>query len=616
MAAIDSTNYRPQTGLLAGPPGDVDYPRLNSPPPSDQPLFYHKSLNLARDNIRVLRVLPDLSSDALIQCTLDETVLADKHTCLSYIWGSKEGQRNILVNARLLRIRANLWHFLQLARHKYADRLLWIDAICIDQEDWRERGHQISLMGDIFARAKQVLVCLGGGSSEIPLGMTLIRRFKAAWLLHAAWTNSDLEWNGLVELCNLPYWRRIWIKQEILNADDAILLWGDCCCAWEELADLLGGMTHFKFINSPGNRNRKHRLRNILDTPALPLAKFYLSRLPRDRDRKEAPIILIPHFCFSDCKNTRDRVYGLLGLTILDGKFPVDYQCSLTNLLLLLLVYCRDFQYLDFHSFDPRYSLGLDQLLPFGIAIAMALGLQEIDFNDREIEDTLIGRSATSRLKDCFIQDRLPIWSRCVRADGDRTLWRTQCQLDSLARESPICERPFWSSRLVSPTRVQHHFREGDTLISSGYPPVLLLHRSSDQMSKNSGAIAWVVDLGFGRDNPSQEHKELQILDCEGTDQIRFEHSHAPYPHIRASRNFNSSPLRHQVPITLPMSVVVHLNAALIVFHTAKKTEPPADQSLKSPKVPTFLDQYRPSASHKAQCRDQDQVFRVGHSIR
>ena len=592
MAAIDSTNYRPQTGLLAGPPGDVDYPRLNSLPPSDQPLFYHARLNLARKNIRVLHVLPDLSSDALIQCTLEETLLTDKHTCLSYRWGSEEGQRNILVNARLLRIRANLWHFLQLARHNYADRSLWIDAICIDQENRRERGHQVSLMGDIYAKAKEVLVYLGRGSSNVGRAMAFLRSDAAMDLQRVtAWTISSSVWDGLVELCHLLYWKRVWIKQELINASDATLIWGYYCCAWEELARVLLSL---KEKRSQSRQYVSRLQRDTIDSPAETLAEVYFSRtlLSGNRRAKEDPITLIPKFCFSDCAVSHDRVYGLLGLTILDGKFPVDYWCTPEKLLINLFVYCRDFQFLEFHSGDERRQAQLSQLLQLGANLVRALEVNVVDLNNADLQNTKIERSATSRLKDCLVQDRLQIWSRFTRTERCQSIWRTSCHQKSLQDED---DWQVWTSLELSRTSGRFAFRQGDTVISSGNPFLFLLRRAGDQTSNSSKAVAWVVlKLGFDGDN--NVRRMMQVFHCEGIEQIRFEHSESPYPYIPSSRETDRSPSL-EVPITLPMTLVVKLVAALQLLEVANQSHLAAGgDPTHVAKLPDGLrEEYRPS---------------------
>jgi hypothetical protein len=62
---------------------------------------------------------------------------------------------NITCNGEVRGIQANLYYALQRIRHRDRSRLIWADALCIDQSNKRERGHQVRLMGSI---AFQVLM--------------------------------------------------------------------------------------------------------------------------------------------------------------------------------------------------------------------------------------------------------------------------------------------------------------------------------------------------------------------------------------------------------------------------------------------------------------------------
>lgn len=52
---------------------------------------------------------------------------------------------------------------------------MWIDAICIDQDDIAHKGHQVSMMGEIYSHASRVIVWLGPQSHESSRAMVLIR---------------------------------------------------------------------------------------------------------------------------------------------------------------------------------------------------------------------------------------------------------------------------------------------------------------------------------------------------------------------------------------------------------------------------------------------------------
>jgi hypothetical protein len=64
----------------------------------------------------------------------------------------------------VLKIKPNLAAVLRQLRLADALRTLWIDAICINQDDENEKGQQVALMGDIYRTAISVQIWLGAGS--------------------------------------------------------------------------------------------------------------------------------------------------------------------------------------------------------------------------------------------------------------------------------------------------------------------------------------------------------------------------------------------------------------------------------------------------------------------
>lgn len=92
--------------------------------------FQHEPLNLTKASVRLLRILPTLSSTGLIQCQIWHDQIDASYTCLSYVWGSEADGNTILINDAHFSIRKNLFTFLEVARTKYGEsqRTFWIDA--------------------------------------------------------------------------------------------------------------------------------------------------------------------------------------------------------------------------------------------------------------------------------------------------------------------------------------------------------------------------------------------------------------------------------------------------------------------------------------------------------
>ena len=102
--------------------------------------FTHEPLKPGSDEIRVLKVYPELSQDGLMQCSLQHASLSStEYTCLSYTWGKPNGLKLVTINDKPILIRRMLLCFLQLAREQQYGPL-WIDALCINQDDIEERS--------------------------------------------------------------------------------------------------------------------------------------------------------------------------------------------------------------------------------------------------------------------------------------------------------------------------------------------------------------------------------------------------------------------------------------------------------------------------------------------
>jgi hypothetical protein len=143
--------------------------------------FQHKPLDRTKASIRLLRILPDLSSSSLTECEIWHADTNAEYDCLSYVWGPEGDDYGMLVNGKDYRIRENLWEFLNVARTKYRNlpRTFWIDALCIDQESTLERNHQVAQMGAIYSKAQEVIVWLGYSLASVgPLHSVKIYQHK------------------------------------------------------------------------------------------------------------------------------------------------------------------------------------------------------------------------------------------------------------------------------------------------------------------------------------------------------------------------------------------------------------------------------------------------------
>ncbi|KAF7676525.1 hypothetical protein GT037_006030 [Alternaria burnsii] len=166
--------------------------------PSSKPYIYQQLLSNSK-LIRVLDVDPAQTSTAAIVGRLRVVDLAtsSRFTALSYVWSSSEPDQTIECNGMNVAVSANGHSALQHLRTSLGSYTIWIDALCINQADTKEKEHQVSLMGDIYSRATNVYVWLGEGDDSSDRVMEYMR---TAGFLHyfAGCTNNK---KGLSQLC-------------------------------------------------------------------------------------------------------------------------------------------------------------------------------------------------------------------------------------------------------------------------------------------------------------------------------------------------------------------------------------------------------------------------------
>jgi hypothetical protein len=91
----------------------------------------------------------------LIHGDLDQN---PEYSALSYVWGDGTARTKIEYNGCEAEVTKNLAEALQHLRHEPESRYLWVDALCINQDNVEEKGHQVALMKDIYAYAGEVVV--------------------------------------------------------------------------------------------------------------------------------------------------------------------------------------------------------------------------------------------------------------------------------------------------------------------------------------------------------------------------------------------------------------------------------------------------------------------------
>lgn len=118
-------------------------------------------LDNAQGQIRLLRVLTGSSTEICCHLKVFQIYETRDYKALSYCWTRAEASERITVNGQPFWIRPNLRDFLKLLKTGKRNQWIFVDAMCINQDNIDEKGHQIPLMRHVYENAKQVVVWLG-----------------------------------------------------------------------------------------------------------------------------------------------------------------------------------------------------------------------------------------------------------------------------------------------------------------------------------------------------------------------------------------------------------------------------------------------------------------------
>lgn len=277
---------------------------------------------------------------------------APSFDALSYVWGSSDERQKIRCNGKDLHITANLYQALQQVRCVINARVIWADQICINQQDPRERGHQVALMGSIFSRAHKVLACLGGTHEEgrqlSAFMKTLAKKMEAEvwkygtwWRIenpyhHADWLFEGDGFRTLQRIFRLAYFGRTWILQELGLAKMPVVLVGKFELSWTILIECS------LFLNIDSRKFDPNKFLSIPPARRVALADWGLPRrhwfISRIGDCDFIKVLdAARHLKASD---DRDRVYAFLGhpaarmrdgTTVIYPDYTIDMNSCLHN---------------------------------------------------------------------------------------------------------------------------------------------------------------------------------------------------------------------------------------------------------------------------------------------
>ncbi|KAK3324855.1 heterokaryon incompatibility protein-domain-containing protein [Apodospora peruviana] len=190
--------------------------------------------------IRIIELQPGGDSDKVqgsLKVVPVKKPIFEWYSALSYNWGPEsQPRRTIVLDDQQLEVRQNLFEALQQLRYLDRCRRLWIDVICLNQEDSSEKQRQIPLMSLISSKAKTVEIWLGTGEGNGELGLCSL----ASGELEAIATLEIV--CAVIDLLQLSWFSRVWVIQELTLAGNGVAF-VNCGSARVTLDELSLGIT-------------------------------------------------------------------------------------------------------------------------------------------------------------------------------------------------------------------------------------------------------------------------------------------------------------------------------------------------------------------------------------
>jgi hypothetical protein len=265
-------------------------------PFKEQPFFVYESLGSSRDSFRLCKLMPG-SDDAPVRCELingSVSAQKDRFVALSYTWGSAAEPRWIRLNGLAFHVQQNLLDALKVIRAADEEILIWIDAICINQRDVMEKNHQVSMMGDIYRNAKAVFAWLGPAADDSDAYFDYLDKFSEG----ATEDMKDAANRAVKFLNRRPYWRRAWIKQELILAKEIKVYCGSRYSPSGEL---------FFWVASLSTIDEAEGFDDYIPS-------IYTHRTAMSEGKRETLEELLRRYNRTESSDPRDRVFALFSM--------------------------------------------------------------------------------------------------------------------------------------------------------------------------------------------------------------------------------------------------------------------------------------------------------------
>lgn len=435
---------------------------------SNDQVSIYKPLKTRQTRLLVLQPAKSTSSELRAELVCSSLLANPNYEALSYTWGDTSVRKPMTLCKQPFFVLENLDAALRSLRHTRKDRVIWVDALCINQQDLDERRQQVQQIRVIYEQAQQVIIWLGEPGDGGRAGIKRLN-FWSSWTIHAWKRNRELghpirrefsssigwqttsnlmreqEYGEMSEILDRPWWRRVWIVQEAVLAKKAVLRCGTDEVSWERIRKRTQQLNPFELIKD-------------IDAPS-PFSYSFpdteLSIIDELRSSWQAGTFALTLYQLLyetrrfDCTDPRDRVYAFLGLAVDSASIDItpDYSSKTSDVYQkLALALINSHQHLLILNLKRAYhndSHTVPQPKVYSIA------------DQAKFHDTEANVSDGANHKERKSWARLPEgWERCHK-HGMTTFidhkTGTRQQESPLAQMSAVAPQSIASQRLLSP---------------------------------------------------------------------------------------------------------------------------------------------------------------------
>ncbi|KAF7925813.1 hypothetical protein EAE99_005848 [Botrytis elliptica] len=297
---------------------------------------------LKESEIRVLEILPSEDFSEAINTTCRIISLAsdtstEAYVALSYTWGEPNDTSYICVNGYKHKVTPNLESALRHLRDDKNTIVIWVDAVCINQNDIPERDRQLQMMADVYKKAEMGLSWLGEESDDSSLALRMIQRW-ASFSMDKQLLDSRLREffeskledeilmpksiTALNNLLRRPYWKRVWIQQEVALPPIVTMQCGHERLSFDVVSDFAYTMVTIRLVYRKSSRSwfDPDLISEDMDiAPLLNLRNCRVSKLSDCTRHKTSSLLkCLSASSFLKSTDPRDHIYALLGLPHLE----------------------------------------------------------------------------------------------------------------------------------------------------------------------------------------------------------------------------------------------------------------------------------------------------------